>query len=263
MELTYSTYLKIDELTELQQLYSNPNEHDEMLFIIIHQTYELWFKQIIHELDHLIKRLGENDVMTVIKTQKRINTILKVIVHQVDILETMTPLEFLSFRDYLQSASGFQSYQFRELEFMLGNKNIAVLDRFEKGSKAFKKLEKRYNEKTLWDYFLKFLTLNDYPIPEDVLNRDFTKPIETNKKIQELLLSIYKFSPIIATLCELLVDFDEGMQEWRYRHVKMVERTIGAKMGTGGSDGIKYLQATLFKPMFEDLWIIRSEFKND
>jgi len=263
MELTYSNYLKIDELTDLQQLYSNPNEHDEMLFIIIHQAYELWFKQIIHELDHLIKRLGENDVMTVIKTQKRINTILKVIVHQVDILETMTPLEFLSFRDYLQSASGFQSYQFRELEFMLGKKNIAVLDRFEKGSKAYKKLEKRYNEKTLWDHFLKFLTINDYPIPEDVLNRDFTKPIETNKKIQEFLLSIYKFSPIIATLCELLLDFDEGMQEWRYRHVKMVERTIGAKIGTGGSDGIKYLQATLFKPMFEDLWIIRSEFKND
>jgi len=263
MELTYSRYLKIDELTELQQLYSKPKEHDEMLFIIIHQTYELWFKQIIHEIDYLVKRLQENDVMTAIKTQKRINTILKVIVHQVDILETMTPLEFLSFRDYLHSASGFQSYQFRELEFMLGNKNAKVLERFAKSSKAYKSVYRRYNEKTLWDYFLKFLTLNDYPVPQDVLNRDLTKPIEPNKKIQELLLNIYKFSPIIVTLCELLVDFDEGMQEWRYRHVKMVERTIGAKTGTGGSEGVKYLQGTLFKPLFQDLWIIRSEFKND
>lgn len=263
MELTYSTYLKIDELTDLQELCSKPNEHDEMLFIIIHQAYELWFKQIIHELDHLIKKLGENDVMTAIKTQKRINTILKVIVHQVDILETMTPLEFLSFRDYLQSASGFQSYQFRELEFMLGKKNPMVLERFEEGTKAHKKIMQRYEEKTLWDYFLRFLTLNDYKIPEEVFDRDVTNPIEPNREIQEMLLGIYKNSPVIATLCELMVDFDEGMQEWRYRHVKMVERTIGAKMGTGGSEGIKYLQATLFKPLFEDLWIIRSEFKND
>ena len=263
MELTYSGYLKIDELIGLQKLYSNPNEHDEMLFIIIHQTYELWFKQIIHELDHLIKRLGENDVMTAIKTQKRINTILKVIVHQVDILETMTPLEFLSFRDYLQSASGFQSYQFRELEFMLGKKDSKVLERFEEGSIAHQKIERRYKGKTLWDYFLKFLTLNDYPVPKEVLNRDFKTSVVPNKKVQHILLNIYKYSPVIVTLCELLVDFDEGMQEWRYRHVKMVERTIGAKMGTGGSEGIKYLQSTLFQPLFEDLWIIRSEFKND
>jgi tryptophan 2,3-dioxygenase len=146
---------------------------------------------------------------------------------------------------------------------MLGIKNPNVLERFAKSSKAYKNIYKRYNERTLWDYFLKFLTLNDYPIPEEVFNRDYTKPIEPNRKVQELLLNIYKFSPIIVTLCELLVDFDEGMQEWRYRHVKMVERTIGAKMGTGGSEGVKYLQETLFKPLFKDLWIIRSEFKND
>jgi len=263
MELTYSSYLKIDELLGLQKLYSSPNEHDEMLFIIVHQAYELWFKQIIHELDHLIKKLGENDVMSAIKTQKRINTILKVIVHQIDILETMTPLEFLSFRNYLQSASGFQSFQFRELEFMLGKKDPMVLNRFDKGSVAYTKIERRFKEKTLWDSFLRFLICNDYTIPDEVLNRDFSKPIESNTDIQILLLKIYKSSPIIAALCELIVDFDEGMQEWRYRHVKMVERTIGAKMGTGGSEGVKYLQDTLFKPLFEDLWKIRSEFTND
>ena len=263
MELTYSSYLKIDELINLQKLYSEKEEHDEMLFIIIHQAYELWFKQIIHELDYLKRRLGDDDLSTATKTLKRVTTILKVIVHQVDILETMTPLEFLSFRDYLQSASGFQSYQFRELEFMLGKKNINVLERFEKGSAAFTKLGKRYNEKTLWDVFMKYLHKNDFDIPEDVIERDITSEILPNRKVQDVLLDVYKNFPAIAQFCELLVDFDEGMQEWRYRHVKMVERTIGAKMGTGGSEGVKYLQSTLFKPLFEDLWLIRSEFKND
>lgn len=263
MELTYSSYLKIDELISLQKLHSEKEEHDEMLFIIIHQAYELWFKQIIHELDYLNKKLDGNDLITAIKTLKRVNTILKVIVHQVDILETMTPLEFLSFRDYLQSASGFQSYQFRELEFMLGKKNIKVLERFDKGSNAFVKIGKRYNEKTLWDVFMNYLSKNNFSIPDEILDRDITSEILPNIKVQNILLDIYKNHPVIAQFCELLVDFDEGMQEWRYRHVKMVERTIGAKIGTGGSEGVKYLQSTLFKPLFEDLWLIRSEFKND
>ena len=263
MELTYSSYLKIDELISLQKLHSEREEHDEMLFIIIHQAYELWFKQIIHELDYLNKKLGVNDLITAIKTLKRVNTVLKVIVHQIDILETMTPLEFLSFRDYLQSASGFQSYQFRELEFMFGKKNIKALDRFEKGSIAYKKLGKRYNEKTVWDVFLNYLSKNNFKIPEEITDRDITSEIQPNRKVQEVFLDIYKNFPVIAQFCELLVDFDEGLQEWRYRHVKMVERTIGAKAGTGGSEGVQYLKSTLFKPIFEDLWLIRSEFKND
>ena len=263
MVLNYSSYLKIDELISLQKLYSEREEHDEMLFIIIHQAYELWFKQIIHELDYLNKKLDGNELITAIKTLKRVNTILKVIVHQIDILETMTPLEFLSFRDYLQSASGFQSYQFRELEFMLGKKNINVLERFEKGSTGFVKIGKRYNEKTLWDVFMNYLSKNNFNIPDEILDRDITSEILPNRKVQDILLDIYMNFPVIAQFCELLVDFDEGMQEWRYRHVKMVERTIGAKIGTGGSEGVKYLQGTLFKPLFEDLWLIRSEFKND
>ena len=174
MELTYSSYLKIDELISLQKMQSEREEHDEMLFIIIHQAYELWFKQIIHEMDYLNRCLNGNNLISAIKTLKRINTILKVIVHQVDILETMTPLEFLSFRDYLQSASGFQSYQFRELEFMLGKKNIKVLERFEKGSIAYQKIVKRYNESTLWDNFMKYLNKNNISIPDEILNRDIT-----------------------------------------------------------------------------------------
>jgi len=263
MDLTYSSYLKINEILYLQVLQSENKEHDEMLFIIIHQAYELWFKQIIHEFDYLKRCLGENDLIKSIKTQKRINTILKVIVHQIDILETMTPLEFLSFRDYLQSASGFQSYQFRELEFLLGNKNINVLERFAENLSAKEKLSKRYREETVWDTFLNYLSKNINDFQEDLLRKNVEVPIVPNKDLQKILIDIYKSQPIIAIFCELLIDFDEGLQEWRYRHVKMVERTIGAKIGTGGSEGVKYLQETLFKPIFPDLWIIRAEFKND
>lgn len=261
MELTYTDYLKVKELTELQQLESNPHEHDEMLFIIIHQAYELWFKQILHEADHLKHLFSINSLIGAQKTLKRINTIFKVLVHQIDILETMTPLEFLSFRDYLASASGFQSYQFRELEFLLGNKSPNVAKRFEFNPSIEAKILQRYHESTIWDDFLQYLHKNSYSIPEEILNRDYTKPRESSKEVQEILLDIYSNSPVIAQFCELLVDLDEIIQEWRYRHVKMVERTIGRKIGTGGSAGADYLKQTLFNPVFPDLWEIRTSFK--
>lgn len=263
MELTYNTYLKIEELTSLQNLKSVPNEHDEMLFIIIHQSYELWFKQILHEVDHMVVKLEQNQLAGAQKTLKRINTILKVLVHQIDILETMTPMEFLSFRDYLESASGFQSSQFRELEFALGFKQSSVLGRFEPGSAERLRLESRFTSPTLWDFFLRYLEANSYSVPNNLLNRDFTKKNEASAEIQAVLIDIYRNSPFIAQFCELMVDLDEGLQEWRYRHVKMVERTIGAKIGTGGSPGVQYLQSTLFNPCFPDLWAIRTEFNHD
>lgn len=261
MELTYSSYLKIEELINLQELKSNPNEHDEMLFIVIHQAYELWFKQILHEVDYLKSLLLKNEIIRAQHTLKRINTIMKVLVHQIDILETMTPLEFLSFRDYLESASGFQSAQFRELEFTLGYKNSNVFKRFEDDASPLSRLKKRYNEPTLWDSFIEYLNNNSYPVPSEFINRDITKVIEPNQDIQHILIDIYNNSPIISQFCELMLDFDEGLQEWRYRHIKMVERTIGAKIGTGGSAGADYLKSTIFKPVFPDLWAIRSEFK--
>ena len=260
MELTYSGYLKIDELKSLQSLKSNPPEHDEMLFIIIHQAYELWFKQILHEADELCVRLSANRITDAQKTLKRINTILKVLVHQVDILETMTALEFLTFRNYLESASGFQSTQFRELEFALGLKDPVALKRTDADSDERVKLEKRYNSPTLWDVFIRYLKNNSYDIPDEIINRNFTNRVEPNKQLQTILIDIYKTSPIIAQFCELLLDFDEGLQEWRYRHVQMVQRTIGSKIGTGGSAGAEYLKSTLFRQAFPDLWIIRSEF---
>ncbi|HMU44691.1 MAG TPA: tryptophan 2,3-dioxygenase family protein [Ignavibacteriaceae bacterium] len=258
MPLSYSSYLQLDELLNIQKLKSEGLDHDEMLFIIIHQTYELWFKQILHELDHLKFLMTDNDLPRSLHTLKRILTILKVLVHQTDILETMTPLEFLTFRDRLESASGFQSYQFRELEFALGQKNEKILHLFEENSPARLKLEKRFRDLSLWQVFLKFLKNNDYPISEEAIKNSTNK--NSDQKIESILIDIYKTDHNIAQLCELLLDLDEGIMEWRYRHVKMVERTIGTKHGTGGSDGVNYLMTTLSIKFFPMLWSIRKDF---
>ncbi|HZI89083.1 MAG TPA: tryptophan 2,3-dioxygenase family protein, partial [Candidatus Polarisedimenticolia bacterium] len=164
MPVTYSSYLKIDELLALQQPVSDGPEHDETLFIIIHQVYELWFKQLIHEMEYMMALLAKQDVPRVQHTLKRILTILKVVVAQIDVLETMTPLEFLSFRARLESGSGFQSFQFRELEFLLGGKSAAALERYPKDSDARKKLERRWQDPALWDSFLRFLVAKGHSI---------------------------------------------------------------------------------------------------
>jgi tryptophan 2,3-dioxygenase len=259
MALTYSSYLKLEELLSLQQPVSDGPEHDETLFIIIHQVYELWFKELIHEVDYLKSLLEREDTARAQHTLKRILTILKVVVAQIDVLETMTPLEFLSFRARLESGSGFQSYQFRELEFLLGGKVASALDRYPAGSEARKTLERRWKEPTLWDSFLRFLEGKGLAIPREALKRDVTKPVEPVPALHPVLIGIYRGNAVVASLCERLVDLDEGLQEWRYRHVKMVQRTIGTKQGTGGSAGAAYLMTTLNKPYFPDLWEIRSE----
>lgn len=255
MAITYSEYLKLGELLNSQKCLSD--DHDEMLFIVIHQTYELWFKEMLHELDYLRKLLLSNDLPRALHTIKRILTILKVLVHQTDILETMTPLEFLTFRDRLESASGFQSFQFRELEFALGQKNEQILNRFNTSSEEGQRLKKRFEEKSLWQVFLGFLKLNGYKMTEGMINAD--KENESTG-LKEILIEVYSSNYMIAQFCELLVDLDEGFQEWRYRHVKMVERTIGTKQGTGGSDGVKYLMTTLSIKFFPLLWSIRKDF---
>ncbi len=259
MPVTYSSYLKIDELLRLQQPLSDGPEHDEMLFIVIHQVYELWFKQMLHELDYLQKLLGANDTPRALHTLKRVLTILKVNVAQIDILETMTPLEFLSFRARLESGSGFQSYQFRAFEFAIGVKQPAALDRYEPGSPARLELERRFAAPTVWDAFLRYLAAAGHPVPADALGRDVSLPITESAGLQKVLLDVYRNDAAARTLCERLVDLDEGVQEWRYRHVKMVQRTIGTKRGTGGSDGVAYLKTTLDRSAFPDLWAIRAE----
>jgi tryptophan 2,3-dioxygenase len=255
--LTYGRYLQIDALLALQQPRSEGPEHDEMLFIVIHQVYELWFKELLHELDRVMERLRQDDAHRAQHTLKRILTVLKVLVAQIDILETMTPLEFLSFRSRLEAASGFQSDQFRQLEFVLGHKVPAAVERFPPGSRARTALERRWREPTLWDAFLRYLQREGYAVPNTLVQRDVTAPLEPSAALQHILIEIYRKDAKNSELCERLVDLDEGFQEWRYRHVKMVERTIGVKPGTGGSSGATYLARTLGRPMFPDLWEIR------
>jgi len=256
--VTYGRYLKIDELLSLQQP-RDEVEHDEMLFIVIHQVYELWFKVVIHEMDYCMGLLVGGDGPRAQHTLKRVLTIMKVMVSQLDILETMTPTEFMTFRERLDSASGFQSDQFRALEFCMGHKSRRAVDRFPEGSRAHAALERRWQASTLWDALLHYLAGKGYPIPEAHLERDVTKPVEPSPEIQRILVDVYRNDPHTAELLERVVDLDEGLQEWRYRHVKMVERTIGSKTGTGGSAGSAYLRTTLGQPLFPDLWEIRSQ----
>ncbi len=257
--LTYAGYLKINELLALQEPRSPGPEHDETLFIIIHQVYELWFKEMCHELDMLKRCLESNEQPRASATLKRVLTILKTLVAQIDILETMTPVSFVSFRDLLQSASGFQSAQSREFEFLVGNKNRAMIELHRDVPAVQERLRRRLDERTVYDSFLRYLTANGYEVPDEALNRDVTAPPQEWPQVQKLLVKVYRDDPATRQVCELLVDFDEGLQEWRYRHVKMVERTIGTKSGTGGSAGAQYLRKTLFQPLFPDLWAIRAD----
>jgi tryptophan 2,3-dioxygenase len=260
MPVTYSSYLKLDELLSLQKPLSDGPEHDEMLFVIVHQVYELWFKCLLHEFDRLRELLGLGEISRAQHGLKRILTILKVLVQQIDILETMTPLEFLSFRDRLESGSGFQSRQFRELEFVMGGKRRPAVDHYPAGGADRKQLEVRYSQPSVWDAFLHYLARNGYDVPRAMLERDVTQPITASPELQKTLIRIYRDkSSAVAELCERLVDLDEGFMEWRYRHVRMVQRTIGTKRGTGGSSGAEYLATTLDKPAFPDLWAIRTE----
>lgn len=257
MALTYGDYLKLDSLLDLQEAKSSPPEHDEMLFIVIHQVYELWFKLVLHELEKVKADFSANNLFGAIHTFKRVRTILKTLVGQLDILETMTPMSFTSFRDRLETASGFQSTQFRELEFVLGFKRKAVLKYHDAALPSFELLKRRLNEPSVVDHFYEFLGQRGVAIPDDLRGRDRSQPNAANAAVQDGLLHLYKSHPDLAILFELMTDFDEGLQEWRYRHVKVVERTIGSKQGTGGSPGVPFLKESLFMPVFPDLWAIR------
>lgn len=259
MKLTYSSYLQIDELLDLQDLRSQPAEHDEMLFIIIHQTYELWFKQILHEMDKLRSDLNNGKTWAAVKTMKRILKILKTMVGQIDILETMTPLEFESFRGFLDEASGFQSVQFREMEILSGHRSQHMIEAHKHQPHYVERLKDRMQQQTLWESFCAFLRQKGYDAHTPERENEEGLLYNPSEHNQQILLDIMNNDDETAMLCELFVDFDEGLQEWRYRHVKMVERTIGNKMGTGGSSGVEYLRGTLHQRIFPDLWEIRSE----
>ena len=268
--ITYISYLKVDELLSLQQPESD-GEHDEMLFIVIHQTYELWFKQMLHEIVEVQKTLEAGKSHRSLAILGRVRTIMKTCVGQLDILETMTPLQFNTFRGRLQSSSGFQSAQFREFEAVLGrrdqagagadkNTGMGMAEHLIPGSPARARVEDAMQRRSLWDSALIYLESRGHKMPADVMNRDLTVGYTDHEGVQEVLLDVHRNDAEAAMICEALVDIDEGLQEWRYRHVKMVERTIGHKMGSGGSSGVGYLSSTLFRPVFADLWAIRSRF---
>jgi tryptophan 2,3-dioxygenase len=260
--VTYASYLGLEQVLAAQRPLSTAAdglpEHDELLFIVIHQVYELWFKQLLHELAEIQRILEAGDTDTALHLLNRVLKILKTLVSQVDILETMTPLQFLSFRDRLESASGFQSAQFREVEAVLGRRDAAALRAQPDGSAARARIAAAQARRSLWASFLVYLAARGHVLADDVLARDVALPPDPDPRVQDVLVGVYRGDADAALVAERLVDLDEGIQEWRYRHVKMVERTIGTKPGTGGSAGVEYLRSTLFQPVFPDLWAIRA-----
>jgi tryptophan 2,3-dioxygenase len=254
--LTYTSYLALEEILGAQRPKSD--EHDEILFIVVHQVYELWFKQLIHELRYLQRMLEEGNDARAFSTFKRVLTILKLVVQQLDVIETMTPVQFLSFRERLESSSGFQSGQFRELEAILGRRDPGVLTAYHAQSPDYEKVKAALERPSVYDSFLRYLAGKGYDVPAEALERDVTQPVAESKGVQAALLQAYRDDAEPAQVAERLVDFDEGFMEWRYHHVKMVERTIGTRQGTGGY-GAEYLRSTLHQPFFPDLWAVRAE----
>jgi tryptophan 2,3-dioxygenase len=264
--LTYGDYLRISELTSLQHLKSDPPQHDETLFIIIHQVYELWFKQILHEVDTVIERLDADEPLSAHRLLRRCIEIQRVLVNQVAVLETMTPTDFLTFRDHLLPASGFQSAQFRELEFVSGLKEPGHLKNYEPGSDEHDRLAARLGRPTLGDAFYGMLRRRGFDLPEDC-GRGGARRADTpehGRRIAELL-RIYQDADRhydLFLLAESLIEYDETFTLWRLRHVKMVERMIGSKPGTGGSEGAAYLMRTVERKFFPELWELRTYFSN-
>ena len=248
--LTYGTYLQLERLLSAQRPLTA--HHDELLFIVIHQVYELWFKQLLHELALLQRRLEEGNSAGALHTARRIGKILKTIVGQLDVLETMTPAQFAAFRPELGSSSGFQSAQFRVLEAVLGRRDVTP-------SADDTALRAALGRPALFASLLTYLAGAGYPVPADALGHDPAVAWTADEGVQKVLEEVYRddTSPA-AEVCEALVDVDEGVQEWRYRHVQMVERIIGRRTGTGGSTGVDYLRSTCFRSAFPDLWAVRS-----
>lgn len=246
--LSYNEYLKVPDLLELQRTLSEPVSHDELLFIVIHQTYELWFKQILHELDATLKWLGEDRVFRANHALRGVISIERILVTQIHILESMAPIGFLEFRDKLNPASGFQSMQFRELEFLSGAKDEKILNTFKADAFAFERLQKRFAEPSLADAFWQLISRNGLAVDSQE---------SRVAAIVEILTHPEKYAAIY-NLQDLLIEHDELIVGWRYNHILMVERMLGMKRGTGGSDGVGYLQTTLTKKFFPELWEART-----
>ena len=261
--LRYGNYLMVPELLDLQRLQSESQAHDEMLFIVIHQAYELWFKLVLFELDSVAEAMRTDDVFEATRLFRRVHKIENLLVHQIHILETMTPRDFLSFRAALNPASGFQSVQFRELEFFTGMKTPAVLKSIEANEEESARLRRRLEEPSLRDLFYELLQRKGFDV--------VVPPAEGALEGEELeqtfkaLLQLYEYPDKyfnLYSLAESLVSHDQNLMLWRFHHVRVVERLIGSKMGTGGSAGVRYLESTLTKRAYPMLWHVRGEMND-
>jgi len=263
--LSYNKYLRVPELIELQSLLSDPAHHDELLFITVHQAYELWFKQILHEIDATTRLMNEDRGASAARALLRVVEIEKLLVQQIHILETMTPLNFLGFREELNPASGFQSMQFREIEFASGLKDERVLRQFESDGFAHARMNTRFLAPSLGDTFYALLRRRGFDAPSDKEPEDGPRDEEERRRpygrrvraVCDILSDFEKHETEFA-LAEALLEHDEWFSLWRSHHIKMVERMVGAKRGTGGSEGIGYLRTTLDKRFFPELWEART-----
>lgn len=261
-KMTYGGYLDLDTLFSAQHPVSNPEHHDEMLFIIQHQTTELWLKLILHEIRAVRRLLRRDQLREALKPLARVKHIQDVLIQQWSVLATLTPTEYAQFRGALGNSSGFQSVQYRAVEFALGNKNASMLGVFESEPENFAMLETELRAPTLYDEFLRFLARRGFDVPEAVLTRDVTRAYERNDDLIPVIREIYEHAHDhwdLYEACEELVDIEDNVQLWRFRHLRVVTRTIGRKTGTGGSSGVDFLQRALSLTFFPELFAVRTE----
>jgi tryptophan 2,3-dioxygenase len=262
--LDYKTYLRLDQLLSAQEPLSSPPHHDELLFIVQHQTAELWFKLEIHELHGAIAALRRNEPQPCYKILARVSNIQSQLMSQWSVLATLTPSEYVQFRHVLGPASGIQSFQHRTIEFMLGNKDPQMLAVFEHDPQAYEQVKAAFEAPSLYDEYLRFLARSCLAIPREVLERDVTKPHQPNRAIVATIKQVYQAPGTYwdaYELAEKLVDLDEAYALWRYRHLKVVSRIIGQKRGTGGTAGVGYLEQIAGRVFFPELWDVRTELE--
>ncbi|MBT8130779.1 MAG: tryptophan 2,3-dioxygenase [Gammaproteobacteria bacterium] len=260
--LTYNEYLGLDAILSAQNPLADPPHHDEMLFIIQHQVAELWFKLSLHELRAALDMLRNDQLGSCTKIVARIKVVQQQLFSQWAVLETLTPIEYAQMRHVLGTASGFQSLQYRQFEFALGNKNKDILDIYSDDSPAKKILDEWLHRPSLYDEFLRHLHRSGHAVPDECANRDWSEPYRSNPAIVQVFKRIYE-NPRkywdAYDVCEKLVDLEENFQLWRFRHMKTVERIIGYKMGTGGSSGVTFLRKALDIQFFPELLEVRTE----
>ncbi len=259
--LSYSAYLHLDELLTAQQPRSNPVHHDELLFIVQHQTSELWLKLLLHELRSACDDLAADQLAPALKKLARVKHIQKTLIEQWSVLATLTPAEYAEFRYALGSSSGFQSAQYRAVEFLLGNKNAAMLRLFEHDPRAHTELTELLERPSVYDEFLRLLARRGHPVPKIVLDRDVRRAHVFCPELVDVLTHIYADAEHywdVYETCEELVDIEENFQLWRFRHLKTVQRTIGGKTGTGGSTGVPFLRRALELTFFPELYAVRT-----